>query len=282
MAAPCDGTCTEMKCDDGWFEYRMDITGENGEAKKMESNALVFMEDVECYSIRLRQRRIQKDTEYIPCAKVSIDGKSMGLFIIPDNFGLEIGRFPSNGDVICFVTTRNFKEHPRVPTTATTTTPAFGNVSTENMGLIKVAFGICNDKQLNDQNAYFRTETCVPKPCMISSRDVKPLLESLNLRDRKRGYDEPDCGPRKSLTIEGGTLRFGNANTMKIAETLFQTCAVTQYETCRLAVRLVGTLDSRKRSANGKNLRAKGIDGNNLDSGRFLSGQFPPRADVTF
>lgn len=290
MATSCDGNRTELTCEDGMFVYSMQIVGEDRHVKPMDRNGLIIIEDVDCYSIRLRHRRIVEPfegrAEDLPCAKVSIDGKFVGLFVMKEPT-LEIDRFPSNGDVMCFVPCKleearcgggwSARQNPLRDSNAPL---AFGNVSSQNMGLINVTFGICHENfPDNDQNAYFVLDRYIPEPCRISSRDVKPLLSSLDLRSRKRGYDEVDCGAERTQTIEGGTLRFGNDNTRKIAAHQFQQSAVTQFDTSCITVRLVGTLAARKCPVSGKVLVAKGIDGNILDTSTY---QLPPKADVTF
>ena len=275
----------ELIFDDEIFEYRMQILGEDGCAKQVSENGLVFMEDVECYSILLRQRR-KADTEYIPCATISIDGKPVGLFAIRDN-ELRVDRFPSNGDIMAFVACKNQEvkcdqRRSQSPFSNGPTAEAFGNVTPDNMGLIQVKFGICRDTPWNNANAYFEMERYVPEALTISSRDVKPLLESLDLHSRKRDFDEPDCGARTNASIEGGTLRFGNDNMDKMVHHMFQVSAVTQFDTGNLAVRLVGTLESRNRLINKKNVKAKGILGNLLKSDTCSMNQLPPRADVTY
>ena len=80
MASHCDSSCFERVCNDGMFEYTVQIVGEDRHPKIMDNNGLVIMGDVDCYTIRLTQRRIDgmENPEEFPCAKISIDGKRVG------------------------------------------------------------------------------------------------------------------------------------------------------------------------------------------------------------
>ena len=288
-----------MKFNDGVFEYELQIIGEDGVVKKIQDNRQVAMKDVECYSLCLFRKNVQKDTPYIPYAQISIDGKDMGCFVLNEP-KTEIDRFPTSGDVLCFVVcnTDDIKfrrrQQQRVLHLQRSPPAAFQNVTAQNIGLVTVEFGFCRQRNFVDarvrndpqQTAHYKLQNVdLPEPCKITGRDVEPLLEDLNLQHKKQpGYDEPDCGATRHKTVEGGTLRVGNRNSLNIAERMFTTCGIDdQMHTNSVTVRLVGTSPSQQqRVADGKNLNLKDIYGTTLRSCHYLTGQLPPKADLTY
>ena len=287
-----------MKFNDGVFEYQLQIIGEDGSVKTIQDNRQVAMKDVEIYSLRLLKKDLQKDSPYIPYAQISIDGKDMGCFVLNEP-KTEIDRFPTSGDVLCFAvcSTDDIKfrrQQHRGLHLQRSPPAAFQNVTAEKIGLITVEFGFCLQRNFADarvhnhaqQTAYYKLQTVdLPEPCKITSRDVQPLLEDLNLQRKKQsGYDETDCGTTRMKTVEGGTLRVGNRNTLNIAERMFTTCGMDdQMHTNSVSIRLVGTSPSQQqRVADGKNLNLKDIYGTTLSSCHYLAEQFPPKADLTY
>ena len=279
MATSCNsGACNELITIGDRFQYSVQIIGENGRPKTIHENKWVVMEDVECYTILLRQKCLDKSTtlDYAPCVSVTIDGQRLGLFVFPA-VSLEIDRFPNNGDVVCFVACRQpdskFENRPS----------AFQCVSPDNMGLIRLDFGVCRDSAYGKCEAYTVTGN-VPKVCKFSSDDVKPLLEGLDLQCRKGGFDEPDCGAGMNPTIAGGLLRLSNSNTRMSAQEMLHTCAVTQYDTGCLTVRLVGASKTRATPANGKNIEVKNSLGSILAGGseQWAGIMIPPKANLVF
>ena len=121
----------------------------------------------------------------------------------------------------------------------------------------------------------------IPEALKISSKDVEPILKTLNLRGR--GSDEPDCGTRRDRTVQGGTLRIGNSNTVVAAERMFTTCGVRNPMTSTtVLLRLVGTSSGQQASRGQKGLAVKGIEGNVLYRERDPLSYYPPMADVVF
>lgn len=284
MASACINECFEITYSDSLFEYGLQITGEDGRSKNIQKDRLVYMKDVECYSLRLFSKSMKTDVGHnIPYAKITIDGKKMGNFYLNEPI-VDIDRFPSNGDIPCFVVCHT--DEQRRSTRRHSKTPAFQNISDKHMGLVIVEFGFCQNtsyQTIGGEAAFIKLQTDeLPEPLKISSRDVEPILETLNVR--RAETDEPDCEVKQIQTVQGGTLRLGNHNTAAMADRMFTTCGIrNSILSTSISFRLVGTSGSSlQRSRSNKDLVVKGIEGNRLHREWNSFCHFPPTADISY
>lgn len=285
MASVCINECFEITYSDSLFQYGLQIIGEDGRLKNIQKDKLVYMKDVECYSLRLFSKSMKTDVGHnIPYAKITIDGKKLGHFYLNEPI-VDIDRFPSNGDILCFVVCHT--DEQRRSTRRHSKTPAFQNIpSDKHMGLVIVEFGFCQNtsyQTIGGEEAYIKLKTDeLPEPLKISSRDVGPILETLNVR--RAETDEPDCEVKQIQTVQGGTLRLGNHNTTAMADRMFTTCGIrNSILSASISFRLVGTSDSSlRRSRNNTDLVVKGIEGNRLHHEWNSFCHFPPTADISY
>lgn len=276
MAMSCNHVCSEIKHSDGLFQYGVQICGEDRRLKSIQKERLIHMNDTECYSLRLFSKSLKTAVGHnIPYAKITIDGKTLGRFVLNEPM-IEIDRFPTNGDILCF-TVCHTEEHTRRPRQ----TPAFQNINEKHMGLVVVEFGFCRDTQFPGlgEEAFVKLETDeLPEALKISSNDIEPILATLNVR--RGGIDEPDCGLKRIQTVEGGTLRVGNQNTTAMVDRMFTTCGIRNpMLSATIALRLVGTSPSSQRPRRRNDFAVKGIEGNILHKDCH-SFSLPPTADI--
>lgn len=283
MASACIHECLQIQYNDALFQYSLQISGEDGRLKNIQQNRLVYMKDIECYSLRLFSKPMKTDVGHnIPYAKITIDGKKLGTFYLNEPT-LDIDRFPNNGDVLCFVACHT--DEQRRGKRPISKTPAFQNITDKHMGLVVVEFGFCLNTNFErvSEEAFIKLQTEeFPEVLKISSRDVKPVIETLNLR--RPEIDEADCSVKRVQTVEGGTLRLGNRNTAAMADRMFTTCGIRNLMlSTSISLRLVGTSEpDLTRSSNTKDLVVKGIEGNRLHRECNSIDQFPPIADISY